>query len=395
MSAWTPQVFAPFPDHPEVLLARVAARSAAFEGTSAADGRPVLVGSAAGHDRNQVAAGARGELLERMGNIMAGRAAEAAAETVGTAGQLRDRGLAVRDPWEEVPGRRLWACGATATGERVYVPASAVYLQHRPPPGCEASRGGGSTGVAAHPRREAAVGHAAWEVLERDLVRRSWYGLTDTVPHALPVTLPPALRALLDDRGLRATAFGVPAPPGAACAVVCLHQPDGTEQAFGARCGPDADVPHLVERAAYEALMVTWSMGTPVARRTWARWRGGTEPTTAVQHALWAHHVQDSLGHWKVKAAAPRPEPARPAHHRRPPPSSGCVPGPAPGPVPGPVPGADPLRILARHTGQEPIVVETTSSSARVAGVHVVRVLAPGAEPLPTGAAAGPPHPFG
>ncbi|MGW6236003.1 hypothetical protein [Streptomyces sp. NPDC055094] len=107
MSAWTPQVFAPFPDHPEVLLARVAARSAAFEGTSAADGRPVLVGSAAGHDRNQVAAGARGELLERMGNIMAGRAAEAAAETVCTAGQLRDRGLAVRDPWEEVPGRRL------------------------------------------------------------------------------------------------------------------------------------------------------------------------------------------------------------------------------------------------------------------------------------------------
>ncbi|MFI5621598.1 YcaO-like family protein [Streptomyces sp. NPDC051567] len=386
-------MFTPYPDHPGVLMARVAARSTAFAGTSAAGGAPVIVGSAAGHDRGQVTTGARGELLERLGNVMAGREAESASEAVGTLGELRARGLPTLDPAPALPGpgagpgaevrpdaRRLWVRGRTVQGSEVFVPAGAAFLHHRPPPGCDPVPSAGSTGVAAHPDLARAARHAAWEVLERDLVRRSWYGLADRGPQLIAdAELPPPLAALVRDEELAATAFAVPAPAGTACAVVCLHRPDGTGQAFGARCGPADTVPALVEKAAYEALMVRWSMGTRVARTTWDQWRGSGPPATAVQHALWAHHVQDSLTLWDVRPPAPE-TPAGAGDGRR----RGAVPV-----------RTDPLRVLAEHTGRDVVLVETTAAAVREAGVRVVRVLAPGALPLPPAAAPGHPHPFG
>ncbi|MBV6699960.1 YcaO-like family protein [Kitasatospora aureofaciens] len=383
MNAWTPQVFTPYPEQPDILIARVAARSAAFAGTSAAGGAPVLVGSAAGHDRDQVAAGARGELLERVGNVMAGREAEAAAEVVGTRRELRRKGLPVlvaRVPADEpqmptdesrVPAdlRQLWVRGRTLQGAEVFVPAGEAFLHHRPPPGCDAVPSAGSTGVAAHPDAMAAARHAAWEVLERDLVRRSWYGLADRPPQTIPAALPAPLAEHVRVSGLVATAFAVPAPVGAACAVVCLHRTDGTGQAFGARCGPADTIDALVEKAAYEALMVRWSMRTPVAHRAWDEWHGAGPPTTAVQHALWTYHRQDSLRLWGVRSR-PAGEGNRTAR-------------------------TDPLQILAEHTGRDVIVVETSGRPGREAGTRVVRVLAPGALPLPSGAGPGRPHPFG
>lgn len=171
------------------------------------------------------------------------------------------------------------------------------------------------------------------------------------------------------------TAFGVPAPAATACVVVCLHQPDGTGQAFGARCGPADTVGSLAEKAAYEALMVRWSMRTPVARAAWDQWHGTSEPTTAVQHALWTYYRQDSLRLWNV---SPHNIGARP--------DSGARTDPP-----------DPLDVLAGHTGQDVALVESTAAAARDAGVRVVRVLAPGALPLPSGPGPGPghPHPFG
>ncbi|MEU0985961.1 hypothetical protein [Streptomyces sp. NPDC005953] len=105
MTDWTPQLLTPYPDHSHVVMARIAARSAAFGATNAAGGAPVLVGSATGHRRERVAAGARGELLERLGNVMAGREAEAAAETVGTLTELREAGHPVPDQirWPSSP----------------------------------------------------------------------------------------------------------------------------------------------------------------------------------------------------------------------------------------------------------------------------------------------------
>lgn len=395
MSAWTPQVFVPYPDHPGVLMARVAARSATFEGAGAVDGARVVVGSATGHDRDQVVRGARGELLERMGNIVAGREAEAAAGTVATWSELRGEGVAALEPQVRPEERRLWVRGRTVRGDGIRVPAGSVYLRHRPPPGCgAASPSAGSTGVAAHPDREAAVRHAAWEVLERDLVRRSWYGPAERSPYRLPGELGGPLGALTEARGLVVTALALPAPAGAACVVACLHRPDGTGQAFGARCGPPDTLPALVEKAAYEALMVRWSMGTEAARRSWAQWHGTTPPGTAVQHALWAYHRQDSLSLWgpadAPEAGPPEAEPPRTGSPRTgsprsEPPRTGST----------RTDPSDPLRILAGHTGQDVILVDTTSRPARDAGVHVVRVLAPGALPLPTGSGTGHPHPFG
>ncbi|MFJ5848622.1 YcaO-like family protein [Streptomyces sp. NPDC092903] len=376
MSAWTPQVFVPYPDHPGVLMARVAARSAAFEGAVATAGARVIVGSATGHDRDQLVRGARGELLERMGNIMAGREAEAAAGTVATWSELRREGVPALEPHELPEERRLWVRGRKVRGAEIRVPAGSAYLRHRPPPGCGATESAGSTGVASHPDPGAAARHAAWEVLERDLVRRSWYGPAEWPPYRLPGELGGALGALTEARGLVVTALALPAPAGAACVVACLHRPDGTGQAFGARCGPQDTLPALVEKAAYEALMVRWSMGTETARRAWAQWHGTTPPGTAVQHALWAYHRQDSLSLWGP-ARAPQAGPAGAGTRSA---RAGS---------------ADPLRILAEHTGQDAILVDTTSRPAREAGVHVVRVIAPGALPLPTGSGPGRPHPFG
>ncbi|MGA5135112.1 YcaO-like family protein [Streptomyces olivoreticuli] len=391
---WEPQVFAPYVPWPEVVFARVAARSPQFDGVCAAGDRPVVVGSAAGHRTEHVVASARGELLERVGNILAGRAAEANATVVAAHGELRRKGIPALDPAELAPAdspdtvrsaRRLWVLGWWArTGDETFVPAGAVFLHHRPPVGCAPGPGAGSTGVASHPDPRSAAEHAAWETLERDLVRRSWYGISPA-PTALPATatgLPTPLAKLLDGIGATATALCLPSPGGSRCVVVCLHAPDRTRQAFGARCGPDdGDLAPLVEKAAYEALMVRWSVHTPVARGTWARWHGRGAPDSAVQHALWAYHRQDSLGLWTARA---------PAHGHRPAATA----------------GGEPVRsgiaALSAHTGRDLILVDTTCGPARDVGATVVRVVAPGARALPTGPdgkrglpVPPGPHPFG
>ncbi|WP_405687929.1 YcaO-like family protein [Streptomyces sp. NBC_01387] len=406
---WEPQVFAPYAQWPEVVFARVAARSPQFDPVCAAGDRPVVVGSAAGHRTERVVASARGELLERVGNILAGRAAESDGAVVATHSELRRKGIPAVDPAEFVPEgadrtpdesrgtRRLWVLGRSLrTGADTHVPAGAVFLHHRPPPGCDPGPGVGSTGVAAHPDPDAAAQHAAWEVLERDLIRRSWYGLS-RAPRVIPETgLPDPLAELLDGTGATATALDLPAPAGSRCVAVCLHAPDGTRQTFGARCGPDdGEIAPLVEKAAYEALMVRWSMHTPVAADTWARWQGGDAPDSAVKHALWAYHRQDSLRLWTANT---------PVGAARPAPTPPTAPG---GPEwSGSGPSSEPHRsgaaTLSEHTGRDLVLVDTTCGPARALGSTVVRVVAPGARALPTGPdgerglpRAPGPHPFG
>ncbi|MGW4229980.1 YcaO-like family protein [Streptomyces sp. NPDC004980] len=396
---WAPQVFTPYASWPRIVFARVAARSQQFDAVCAAGDRPVLVGSAAGHDTERVTASARGELLERVGNVLAGRAAESDAGVVATHGELRRRGIPAVDPAELAANggtvddgraalddargaRRLWVLGRSlASGADVHVPAGAAFLHHRAPTGCDPGPGAGSTGLAAHPDPEAATQHAAWEVLERDLVRRSWYGLLPGPRVVASARLPEPLAELLDGTELAAAVLDLPAPAGARCVAVVLHAADGTRQTFGARCGPDAgDLGPLTEKAAYEALMVRWSMNTTVAKETWARRRDGAPPGSAVEHALWTFHRQDSLRLWTSHAAQNpvRPEPAAGAPHR-----SGT--------------GA-----LSEHTGGDLVVVDTTCGPAVTLGTTVVRVVAPGARALPTGPdderglpATPGPHPFG
>ncbi|RPK69291.1 YcaO-like family protein [Streptomyces sp. ADI96-02] len=393
-SAWAPQVFAPYASWPRVVLARVAARSPQFDAVCAAGGRPVIVGSAAGHDSERVAASARGELLERVGNVLAGRAAESDAAVVASHRELRRKGIPAVDPAELAPdggaaalddareARRLWVRGRfLRSGADVHVPAGAVFLHHRAPSGCDPGPGAGSTGLAAHPDPEAATRHAAWEVLERDLVRRSWYGLLPGPRVMASARLPEPLAELLDGNAISATALDLPAPAGSRCVAVALHAADGTRQTFGARCGPEAEgVAPLAEKAAYEALMVRWSMKTAVAEQTWARWRGESPPGSAVEHALWAFHRQDSLRLWTARAprSRGRRETAPAGRHR------------------------DGTAVLAEHTGRDPVVVDTTCGPANDLGSTVVRIVAPGARALPTGPdterglpIAPGPHPFG
>ncbi|MYS81523.1 YcaO-like family protein [Embleya scabrispora] len=405
--AWDPQVFSPYDRRPDIVIARIAVRSAHFDPVCASGNRPIVVGSAAGHRREQVVTSARGELLERVGNILAGRAAEANdAALVATYAELRRRGMPALDPAAATPDgfanatppetarttRRLWVLGRRAhTDAEIHVPAGAVFLHHRPPTGCDPGPGVGSTGLAAHPDPQAAADHAAWEILERDLIRRSWYGLSPA-PTPLPTGEPPDSPAtLLTELDVTASILDIPATPGTRCVVVCLHAPNGTGQTFGARCGLDSAVPPLIEKAAYEALMVRWSMTSPVAVDTWTRWQGSHPPRTAVQHALWAYHRQDSLALWTSRDHhdADPAAPQQPATHATP--ETATVPANRSG-----------LTALAAHTARDVILVDTTAGPARTFGTTVIRAIAPGAAALPTGPAdehhppkSPAPHPFG
>ncbi|MFF4174073.1 YcaO-like family protein [Streptomyces sp. NPDC001744] len=409
-AAWAPEVFAPWPHTPGALLARVAARSKSFNPTGAAGGAPVLIGSAAGDAASGVGRRARGELMERVGNVLAGRAAEAEAEAdrprrspadgdrirTGAWSELRRAGVPAVDPGDPATGptapaphdrtsarevRQLWCRGrATGSGEDVWIPAGAAFLHHRPPPGCAATHRAGSTGVAAHRGPAAAAAHAAWEILERDLVRRSWYDPARHPPTpfdargALPADAR-ELRHLLDHEGLRATALALPAPAGVTAVAVCVHEPDRVHQTYGARCGPAHDLSGAVARSCWEALMVRWSMSTPVAVRAWDRLSRTGVPRTELDHALWAFHAQDALTRWAGPATALR---AAPVPARR------------------PARDPDPVALLAAHTGREVIAVDRCAGPPADEGLAVVRLIAPGASPLSARPVPGvPPHPFG
>ncbi|MBB5936428.1 YcaO-like family protein [Streptomyces zagrosensis] len=382
---WEPQVFTPFEEDPGIVLARTAARAPEFAAVRAVGtrrGDDVVVGCAAGGDRADVIRRARGELLERMGNILAGRRAEAAPRWLGSYEDWRRRGVSALDPaallgslGSRVP-RGLWiAARSLLTGDEVLVPAGAVYLRHRPSPGHAIVAGAGSTGLGAHPDPQKAVGHAAREILERDLIRRSWCEARAPAPHAAragPDDLPVCVRNVLDQRELHATVLSLPAADGSICAVVCVHADDGTAQTFGARCAPARQRASAVASAAYEALMVRWSVTSPAALRSWAEWGGRTLPRSALEHALWTYHRQDSLGHWLDRL----PHPTAPA-------GAGLEDGPA---------------ALAAHTGEDVLFVETDTPQIRAEGLSVVRLIAPGTRPLPSGDGGAPgalPHPLG
>lgn len=386
------QVFAPFPHSPEVVFGRVAVRSPAFGSTSASGGAPVVIGAAAGDDTASVVLRARGELIERVSNILSGRAAESRAELVASFDDLRRQGTTALDPacWREFGSPAelrqaplLWVPGESLlTHQEVLVPAGAAFLHHRPPPGCRAVPRAGSTGVSAHPSFAAAVRHSLLEVLERDLVWRSWYssGPVAVLPDR---PLEPPLDKVADGLGARVSALTLPGPGTTACVVVCLHTEGEREQSFGARCVAGrgtAEIRSGVAVAAYEALMVRWSMGTAVAKRAWeelGRETGVPSPRNALEHAIAAFHGGSSLAHWRAKATTDQ--------------ETGAVPAST-------TSDADLAYLLAEHTGEEVVAVDTTASGARAARVTVMRVVAPGARQLPAREPAGsghPPHPFG
>lgn len=386
------QVFTPFPRSPEVVFGRVAVRSPAFGSTSASGRAPVVIGAAAGDDTASVVLRTRGELIERVSNILSGRTAESRAELVASFDDLRRQGTTALDPasWPE-PGITvelrqaplLWVPGESLlTRREVLVPAGAAFLHHRPPSGCPAAPRAGSTGISAHPSPAAAVRHSLLEVLERDLVWRSWYnsGPVTILPDS---PLDPPLAKAAGGLGARASALVLPGPGTTACVVVCLHTDGEREQSFGARCVADrgnATIRRGVAVAAYEALMVRWSMGTAVAGRAWAelcRETGVLSPRGALEHAIVAFRGGSSLAYWRAKATTDQETGVAPASTAS---------------------ESDLAYLLAEHTGEEVVAVDTTTPGARAAGVTVMRVVAPGARPLPAREPTGsghPPHPFG
>jgi ribosomal protein S12 methylthiotransferase accessory factor len=388
-----------------VVFGRVAARSEAFAPTCASGGASVVIGSAAGSSADDVVPRARGELLERVSNILAGRAAESGHGVIATFEELRRAQVKALDPaaWCELAvsmdlrqAPMLWVAGTSlVTAQEMLVPASAAFLHHRPPPGCLAMLQAGSAGIAAHVSCSAAVHHALLEVLERDLVWRSWYrtdGRALTLPRPL---VSPMLAQTLDQLQLASTALFLPGPANTVGVVVCLYTGERRQQSFGARCvlaENDASLAQGIEVAVYEALMVRWSMDTPVARRAWQDMQEtspAVPPRNGLEHALSAFHRQDSLGYWLAKAVM----------------GNGWR-TPATGEADAPAGWRQLARLVAEHTGEDVIAVDTTTPEICADGITVVRVVAPGAHRLPADerCAALPrqpnsheplPHPFG
>ncbi|MEU7486994.1 YcaO-like family protein [Streptomyces sp. NPDC042319] len=401
-ATWSPQVFAPYPFAAPLLFGRVAARSPMFGTSASAGGDRVLIGSAAGTETGDVALRSRSELLERLGNVLAGRCAESRAALVADHSGLLRRGAPALDPapWTGQVGRhlrQLWVGGRSLLRDtEVLVPAGLVFLQHRAPEGCAVPVRVGSTGLAAHPQRGAAIGHAAWETLERDLLRRSWQSPAEHPPAVRPVDneLPPAVRRVCEEFGLLGTALTVSAP-GAHAVAVCLHTPDRREQTFGARCGPPGRHQELLASASYEALMVRWSMNTPAAHQARQRLVATDGPVSALEHALWTYQGhQDALARWTCGASRD----SGPA-----PPASGETTHGWADPVCGTDgasqrPPHDPVRVLAEHTGEDVIAIDTTPTDLHGEETVILRLVAPGTLPLPSTShpsSAAPPHPFG
>ncbi len=373
-------VFRPFASCPDILFARTAARSDAFEATDASGGQPIIVGSAAGCDEADVATRAHNELVERTSNILAGRAAERRAEVVTSYTKLRRDGTAALDPaaWGDDPDLRdipmLWVQGRSLIDDReMLVPAGAVFLRHRPPPGSPGTLRAGSAGIAAHATTQLAVDHALREVLERDLVARSWFEAGPSCVVSDDRTWSSPLATAIASLALEISLLVLSGPATSACLVACLHTPQRSEQSFGARCvtAPDGFAEGF-ERAAYEALMVRWSMSTAVAQRAWDAMRTRPSPllpTDALEHALWTFHEQDSLGRWLDRSTTfERLDKTVESQL---------------------------ARAVSGHTGGDVVVVDSTAPETS-GDVAVVRVLAPGARRLPAKATAGAvPHPLG
>ncbi|OJH35936.1 YcaO-like family protein [Cystobacter ferrugineus] len=408
------EVFRPFAAAPEVVFARAASRSPLFAANSSAGGEQVVVGSAVGLGDEDVALRARSELRERVSNILAGRRAEARPEIIASYLELCRAGRAAVDPSllssrgaveaDALRGaRRLWVWGeALVTRTPTLVPAGAVFLHHRPPPGCSGSPRTGSTGVSAHTSWGAAVRHGLLEVLERDLFWRSWYGTGARTSRLDPALEPAALRRTRASLGWELVALRIEGPGSTACVVACVFTPGGGGQSFGARAFVDegeATRAWALERATHEALMVRWSLDTPSARLAWQRMdaRGdASPPVDALEHALAAFHRrghQDCLRYWLDRTPAGLP-PARP-------PGAGTL---TPREV---MPEERWLAaLLAEHTGQEPVAVDTTVPQVCSGEAVVVRIVAPGAYqmpgneahacvPLPPPGIQRPPHPLG
>jgi ribosomal protein S12 methylthiotransferase accessory factor len=393
--AWHAQVVPPFSAFPGLLLGRVAARSPAFPASDAAGGQRVLIGSAAGCDGGNVAVRAKGELLERVHNVLAARRAEGgsiAGAVVASYEILHRAGRPALDPlaFRELAHCRdvrsaqlLWVPGQSLTSdEDVLVPACAAFLAHRPPTGCVAPLHPGSTGTAAHRSIAEAVEHAVLEVLERDLLWHAWYGDGARAILTGDPALSPKLFEGLFALDLSVTLMLLPGPGGTACGLACLHRTGRTGQTFGARATPAADGDTLVkalDAAVYEALMVRWSMNSSAARAVWPRMcvTERYSPRGPLEHALHSFHRQDSLAHLLAG-------------------STHCtLPNPAPGQLTAPtgLTKASISRILAERTGEDVVAVNTTVPAIGPAGTVVIRVVAPGARRLPADEQDQPPPP--
>ncbi|AUS80925.1 hypothetical protein C1701_24195 [Actinoalloteichus sp. AHMU CJ021] len=391
--SWPVQVFRPFPDCDNVVFARTAARTDAFGPTSAAAGAPVVIGSAAGPSADDATPRARSELLERMQNILSARVEEQRADIVASFDELRRSGRLALDPlsWPEItdPGWRqslmLWVRGfSLIEGDEVLVPASAVFLRHRPPPQCRGLLLAGSPGLAAHQDPISAVRHAALEILERDLLARAWYDGAERM--VLPDTfVPEDLRRPISTLELRCTAFLIPGPEGSGCVAVALTDAEGGRQSFGARAVPTLDDESLVSAvgvAVYEALMVRWSMRTGAAAAALAALRGRADraPLDPIQHSVHAYHHQNSLA-VLLEGSTPY-EPGWIEELDQ--------------------PGPEVTSVLAEYGGDDVVAVPTTLDLPMNRDTVVMRVVAPAVRRLPADERTesalhpdAPPHPFG
>jgi len=351
------------------LIGRTAATDPRFPTKLSETSLGILTGAASGTDTELVRNKAFAELVERVSAFEA--AFEAENLVRGTLTDLKASGQnLVISPsslqhfanWQRLPSfidrnadKRVhtWCRGIRIfTGETVYVPALATYLQWQPPPEEPLFIWPSATGLAAGVKRSATLHRALFEVIERDACMASW-----RVPgypvFQLPVSsMSESLQKTCTLLGLVPEIYRLDTENLPSTVIAVLSKEGNVELTCGSACGILNQ--ELIGKAVSEALMLQWTMRNCRSESLSIL----SKPQTSYQHVATAFYSGPEVASWYQKQANwgdLNEKASCPEHLQE-------------------------LAKVAEQTFQSPVVaVDVASSTAKSSGWYVFRVVIPGA----------------
>lgn len=298
-------------DGGKLYIGRAAAKSPRFPGRPSGSSR-MMTGSSAGLDKSRVRLRAFAELVEHVGGFLSGirniRHVRASTSQLSSRfpGQVvfpedlrhfdSAKTLVGIDPVGSDEVLTWYPAFRPSTSEQMYVPALAVHLQWQVPDGEPLFLKPGATGLAAHVEYDAAVRHAAYEVLERDSLMLSWRVPGWPVHWIKKRLIPVWWQRVLADAGLDIEVFllgesGLPMT----CLVLAFRNGSSEELVCGSACGPS--IGDIVDRAVREALMLHWSLSHQGAQAVGDEGVRG-RPRNSLEHVTYAYHMGGRVIDW-------------------------------------------------------------------------------------------------
>lgn len=290
----------------------------------------------------------------------------AAALDVATLPRMSAAELAANPGWSNLSGEdviRWLPCRDLSTGDEVLVPAVMAVLGLRPENQAEHFWAGNSTGFAAHNSVEEAMLGATYETIERDGISLTWLQCVAWPRLEDSSRLPARARELLEWRamcGIETLVFSVANEFDLFSAYILeLARGDDTVcQVVGAATSHDAG--HAIEKALLEAGMVRHSLYSTSASSVPADIRAFHDPLHGAKYMSLPRHrkafrfMTRDAGHFQIEERPSLP----------------------------PAAALDRAVANLAARGHRVIACELTTDDVRAHGLHVVRVVVPGLQPL-------------